>query len=299
MKRFLKWLLIVFVSLAFIVLTSLIVVKASFEHRLNKQYSIADEKLSYSNDSLVLRRGHHIAEVTCQHCHGEHLEGTVFFNDPSLGQILAPNLTSGKGGIGSKYSTGDYVRAIRHGVRPGGYPLLIMPSEDFTYLNDQDLAALISYIRQVPPVSNALPPTHLKPLTKLLMGAGMFGPIISDENIDHKMSVRSMVQPSVSSDYGSYLVATNGCRTCHGSNLGGGKSPDPNSPPVPNLTMGSISVWKEADFVHAMHTGDRPGGQAKMSEYMPWKNMGRMTDDELKAVWAYIQSVPKVAPKAE
>lgn len=299
MKKFFKWLMISIGSLVIIALLVLVSIKFSFEHRLHKKYTIAEEQLSYTADSALIARGHHIAEVSCQHCHGEQLQGSIFFNDPKLGQIIAPNLTRGKGGIGTFYTASDFVKAIRHGVRPNSNPLLIMPAEDFYNLSDKDLAAVISYIRQVPPVNSSLPATRLKPMTKLLMGAGMFGMVIPAEVIDHSPNVHAEVTPSVTPEYGNYMASTNGCKACHGANLGGSKPPDPASPQAPNLTMGSISVWTEADFIHAMRTGERPGGQAAMSKYMPWKTLGRMTDDELKAVWAYLQSVPKVQPRGE
>jgi mono/diheme cytochrome c family protein len=92
-------------------------------------------------------------------------------------------------------------------------------------------------------------------------------------------------------------VKTGECRTCHGEELTSGKDPDPNAPPAPNLTPGGeLAGWSEADFLKAMRTGIAPGGR-QLSKYMPWVFIGQMTDDELKATWLYLQSLPAVTPK--
>jgi mono/diheme cytochrome c family protein len=85
------------------------------------------------------------------------------------------------------------------------------------------------------------------------------------------------------------------CRTCHGPQLSGGSSPDPAVTFLaPNLTPGGeLIVWKEADFIKAMRTGTKPDGKS-LSDNMPWKSVGKLSDDELKAIFTYLQSLPKL-----
>jgi hypothetical protein len=72
---------------------------------------------------------------------------------------------------------------------------------------------------------------------------------------------------SISAEYGRYLVDISGCRTCHQEQLHGGKHPDPNSPPVPNLTpAGKIANWPKGEFIHTMRTGVTPDGSFLNSE---------------------------------
>jgi mono/diheme cytochrome c family protein len=62
--------------------------------------------------------------------------------------------------------------------------------------------------------------------------------------------------------------------------------------PSPNLTPGSnLSTWSEQDFVTTLRSGMTPKGKVLRTE-MPWVYYGRMTDDELKAVWLYLHSLP-------
>ena len=126
----------------------------------------------------------------------------------------------------------------------------------------------------------------LTPLGQVLLSAGAFGDIIDAERIDHNGPRPTPVAPGATAAYGDYLVSTVGCRTCHGANLSGGKDPDPKAPPAPNLTQsGDLRNWSEADFLTAART--------RKSEFMPWKDLSRMTDDELKVIWLYLQSQSK------
>jgi mono/diheme cytochrome c family protein len=229
-------------------------------------------------------------------CHQPDLGGDPhFFNGGSLGTAEAPNLTSGPGGVGGQFSDADYVRAIRYGVKPNGTSVFLMPSTDFRYLSDQDLGALIAYIRSVPPVDRQTPEPHSKFsfMGNVLYGAGMFGDLLRADAIRKMGDVPAAPQAGVTADYGQYLVRINGCRDCHRAQLAGGKPGDPSSPLAPNLTPGGeLCAWSEADFINTLRTGVTPSGTQLPERFMPWKNKGQMTDDELKAVWAYLQSLP-------
>ena len=131
----------------------------------------------------------------------------------------------------------------------------------------------------------------MSPLGKILLATGQLG-VIPAEVVSHKQNV---VSPPAGEtiEYGNYLVDISGCVECHGSLLSGGKHPDPSvNLPVPNITPGGeLSQWTEKDFITAMRTGNTPQGN-KLSEYMPWKGIGRLNDTELKAMWLYLQSLP-------
>lgn len=226
----------------------------------------------------------------CQRCHTENLGGEVYFAIPGLLSIPTPNLTSGAGGVGSFYTDADWGRAIRHGVAPDGRALLIMPSQTFYYLSDEDLGALIAYVKSVPPVDNELPEWRIEPMGRLMDAVGMFPPIAVDQ-INHTGPRPTAPEPGVTVAYGEYLARN--CTECHGANLNGMPfGPPGEEVPSPNLTPGGeLASWSEGDFIHTLRTGLTPGGH-QLSVDMPWPYFGRMTDDELKAVWMYLQSLP-------
>ena len=75
------------------------------------------------------------------------------------------------------------------------------------------------------------------------------------------------------------------------------QAPDPGvSMLVPNITPGGEpGSWTEAQFFTAVRAGVKPDGQALNADLMPWPQIGKSTDDELKAIWMYMKSVPAVA----
>jgi mono/diheme cytochrome c family protein len=259
--------------------------------KLNKKFDVPVEAISMPADAQLVERGRHMAAILmCTRCHLDNMGGEVYFEVPGMLSIPTPNLTTGEGGIGAALSDKDLVRAIRHGVGSDGQALFLMPSKAFHYMSDEDLAAVIAYLKSLPPVNNPLPQRRVELMGRLMMGAGMMPPFAADL-IDHTAPPPSAPPRGVTVEYGQYLSHI--CTECHGPNLSGA----PFGPPgeevlTPNLTPGGrLSAWSEQDFITAMRTGVTVLGQS-MNIEMPWKNFGQMTDDELKAVWMYLQSLP-------
>jgi mono/diheme cytochrome c family protein len=94
----------------------------------------------------------------------------------------------------------------------------------------------------------------------------------------------------VTVEYGEYLALP--CALCHGANFNGQTIMIDAEYLAPNLTTGGeLKAWSEQDFINTMRTGITPNGH-QLKSVMPWKYFGQMTDDELKAVWLYLQSLP-------
>jgi mono/diheme cytochrome c family protein len=205
-------------------------------------------------------------------------------------RVVAPNLTAGAGGVAPRYSDADWVRAIRHGLRPDGTPLLIMPSHNFAALSDADLTAIIAYVRSMAPVDNDPGAFELRLLGRLLVVLGELP--IPAEQIDHGAGPQAAPPAGRTVAYGGYLATIGNCADCHGRALSGAPPVEPGAPPAPNLTPGGqLQGWIEADFITAMRTGSTPGGRA-LSTAMPWELTGQLTDEELGALFSYLQSLP-------
>ncbi len=203
-------------------------------------------------------------------------------------------MTGGKGGLGSQLTDEDFVRILRHGIKPDGTSVFIMPAQDFYHLSDADLGDLIAYVKSVPAVDRVAskPQLHFSFMGNVMYGAGVFGNLLRASEID-QANRPSAPEPGVSAAYGQYLVDINGCRDCHGAQLAGGKPGDPSSPLAPNLTPGGeLTAWSEADFIKTLRTGVTPSGTNLPDRFMPWQFKSQMTDDELKAVFAYLKSLP-------
>jgi mono/diheme cytochrome c family protein len=299
MRKLLKTAAIVMGSLLVLLVLATAVLALIGGARLNKSYDVRPEPVAVSADPAVLQRGQYLVATACVGCHGEDLGGTPFFQDPALGRIPAPNLTSGQAGIGSTYDDDDLALAIRHGVNKDGKRLMIMPSDAFWHYSDEDLGAVIAYMRSVPPVDNDLGERSTRLLGQVLVGAGLMD-VLAADRIDHARPRPDAPAQQVNAAYGQYLANISDCRSCHGAALAGGRSSEPGAPPGPNLTPGGdLATWTVEDFVRAMRTGVTPAGDMLNPAFMPWPVYGRMTDDDLAALFLYLQSLPATEPGTE
>jgi cytochrome c553 len=295
-RKILKWIGIVLgsvvglLALAFLVLYIIGTVKWN---RLHGKYEVPVETITIPTDQVSIARGKHIATIRmCGHCHTEILSGQTD-RAPGLVTLSIPNLTSGAGGVGAINNDEDWVRAIRHGVGHDGRGLVLMPSKIWYYLSDEDLADLIAYLKSLPPVDNEMPKTDLEPLGRVMLTLGQLPPEIVPNVtvIDHYGPRPVAPEPGVTVEYGKYLALT--CTLCHGENLNGQTIREGGNVYVAlNLTRGGeVGFWTEGQFVATLRTGVTPGGH-QLVDFMPWKYFGQMTDDELSAVWMYLQSLP-------
>jgi len=237
-------------------------------------------------------RGLHLVEsrTSCNNCHAKDFGGDTIIDVALVGHWVAPNLTSGKGGVTQGFTANDWDRAVRHGVRRNGRTSS-MPSQDFVNLSDHELSDIVAYIRSMPPVDRDLGPVKFGPAFSFLIATEPKTFVAA--TIDHDKA--HLVDPPAAApnaELGQHIVQV--CRGCHGPNLSGGKlAGDPDMPIVANLTPHETGLesWNEADFIRALREGKRKDGTA-INKAMPWEAYGKMTDTELGALWAYLRTVP-------
>jgi cytochrome c553 len=297
MSKWLKGLLVVAGLIVVIVGAGASTVFLTTERKLGTVHEVAMAPLAIPADPASVQRGHHIASSlsSCVECHGIDLGGKVFIDAPPLGLFVASNLTRGEGGVGDAYSDQELARAIRHGIRADGTPLLFMPSQVFQHLSDEDLGALVAYIRSVPPVNRRFPASKVGPVGRTLYLAGKF-PLLPVELVAHEQRAPVAVTAGLTPRYGQYLAEVGGCLDCHGSQLAGGVvvGAPPGTPPAPNITpAGVLATWTRDDFVRAMRTGLRPDGTS-INPFMPWPYIGQMTEEEFGALWLYLERVEPI-----
>jgi mono/diheme cytochrome c family protein len=236
----------------------------------------------------------------CQVCHGQDLAGPVvddckdapctgFSNDPIFGKLMPNNLTPGLEGTGSVFTDADYVRAIRHGIGRDNKSLLIMPSEQYNKISDEDLGAMIAYLKTLDPVDNKLGESNLGPLGRLI--AVIAGGLLPASQIDHSAAREPSPVVGVSAEYGEYLAEI--CTICHGDLLTGSRVPGNDRVDAPNITLdGALGDWTKSQFIITLRSGMTPRGDLLDPRFMPWNRFNQMTDDEVDAIWLYIQSLP-------
>lgn len=295
MKKLLKWIGIVLLILAIVAFSGAYYLTTKADTLMAAKFEVKPPTFEIPSDSLSLLNGKKLAGL-CTECHGKNFEGYAFFNDPKLGKIYGPNLTKGKGSATSYYSDMDWIRAIRHGVRPNGDGLVIMPAQDYYALSKTDLASIIAYMKTIEPVDNVTEKNHLTTLGKILLAVGAFGEVHAAKTLDHtKPPIENAPTAGANVEYGEYLVQISGCKTCHGPQLNGGKHPDPNSPLVPNLTpKGNLNNWSKEHFITAFRTGKTPEGKTLNVKYMPYTAFNTLSEDDITAVYLYLKTLPAV-----
>jgi len=267
------------------------------QRRIDKKWQVAGHALTIPTDSLSLERGGRLATTIgkCADCHRPDFGGGLFIDVPPVARLYTANLTRGKGGVGGGLSDLDWERAIRHGVKPDGSSLLFMPAQEATHLTDEDAAALIAYLKSLPPVDREPGKNSVGPIGRALFLKGDLE-LVPAEVITHDAPHPTPVPMGPTAEYGAYLANIGGCKGCHGPTLSGGHIPG--TPPewkaATNLTPDGIGHYKEEDFFRALREGKRPGGVA-IDTLMPVKYTKQMTDDEIRALWLYLKTVP---PKA-
>ena len=266
---------------------------------LNKNIQYTDVSPPIPRDSAAIARGRHLARAIakCVDCHGDNLGGQVLIDAMPMGRVVAPNITSGRGGIAASRTDDDFLRAIRHGIGVGGRALALMPSRNYWHMGDADVGALVAYLRSVPAVDQENPPTSFGLVGRVLLLKGDLNPMFEAKDMDHQARRTPPPAADTTAEYGRYLAEIGGCTGCHGATLSGGAIPGapPEMRPAANITPEAIGSWTEADFFKALREGVRPNGTAIDSMSMPIRLTREMTDQETKAIYMYLKTVP---PKA-
>lgn len=298
-RRLWRWLVYLALALFFLGAAGTTTIYALSSSRLNQHYDVNPRPVFIPDDDpREIARGKYLARTLmgCVDCHGENFAGRVVVDDPAIGLMAGPNLTRGKGSRTKDYTDIDWVRALRHGVARDGHALVLMPATDFNGFGDDDLGAVIAFLKQLPPVDNETPPISVGPLARALILAGEIK--LSAELIDHEAERPITPPPGPTREYGKVLA--NVCSGCHGFTFSGGKIPGapPEWPAARNITPDKatgIGTYTFEDFKRVLREGKRKNGDT-LSEVMPYKLYKDMSEDDITALWLYLKTLePKAA----
>jgi mono/diheme cytochrome c family protein len=303
MRKIFKW-------AALIILLIIVCISAVVPFRQNLKYNAELPALAASNDSSLIARGKAFVQgpAHCVNCHSPAnadsliaaglevpLSGGVKFALP-VGDIYSKNITPDKEtGIGN-LSDAEIARVLRYGVHADGTAVYdFMPFHDMT---DEDLVSVISYLRSVKPVYNKVPEDQLNVIGNVVK-AFMVKPV------GPRGPIAKSIRKDTSAAYGRYLaVSVADCQGCHTKRdmsgaitgelfAGGGTFQEKKGTFIsPNLTphpSGRINGWSEEMFIGRFRKGKLLDGSP-----MPWNAFGRMSDDELRAIYNYLKTVKPV-----
>lgn len=263
------------------------------ERKMQRVIRITPAPLVAGAGSNWLEQGRYLFNTRgCADCHGASGGGREIIRSGAM-LVVSPNITQGANSATQNYTGIDWIRTLRHGVKPNGRPAMIMPSEDYNRLTDDDLAAIIGYVSQLAPVDGRAATIALPVAVKVLYGFGAVRD--AAEIIDHALAPQVPVPVAVSIEHGKYVAHS--CIGCHGERLSGGKIPGapPEWPAPANLTPGSGSAmlrYPDAQaFMAMLKSGKRPDGSA-ISNVMPFGSLRQMNETDMRALHAYLQTLP-------
>lgn len=293
MKRWMKWLVWVLGGVLLLVAGAAGVGTQLAERKRQRVIKVAVQPVLLPGDAAALARGQYLFNSrACAECHGANGAGREFVNDGKGLRLAGPNISPGPGNVVAKYSPEDWVRTVRHGIKPDGRPVFLMPSEDFNRFTDADLGALVAYVRSLPPATGGAAVLELSLPVKLMYGFGAMQD--AAQKIDHSLPVAQPVAEGVTAAHGAYVA--NMCIGCHGAGLSGGKIPGtpPDWPPAANLTPGEGSVMPRyanaGQFVAMLRSGQRPDGSTVA--VMPFASLRELSDVDAQALHAYLTTLP-------
>ncbi|MDB5253640.1 MAG: hypothetical protein JWP27_2809 [Flaviaesturariibacter sp.] len=267
-----------------------------------------------------LERGQKLASMLCASCHLDpntgKLTGRQMEEAPQFGAIYSKNITAHKtAGIGS-WSDGDLIYLLRTGLKPDGTYLPPYMAK-LVNISDEDLYSIVAFLRSghpwVQPDNTRQPDTKPSFLTKFLCNIGAMKPF--------PFPTRPIPGPDTTNpvQWGKYIATAQlECFSCHSKDFstndyftpekskgffGGGNEMvgmDGHKLKTLNITMDAetgIGTWSEASFINAVKYGQVPNGQPALRlPMMPYTNL---TDAEVKAIYAYLKTVPPVKNKVE
>src|SRR5258708_2295171 len=309
-----------FAGLTLIVMVALITIGITFTIGWRpfigaKQRALTDRKFEATPQRLA--QGKYLVDgvMGCFGCHtdadwskpgappvaGREGSGHIW-SDQNLPWLIAPNITPDKEtGIGT-WSDDALARAMREGIGHDGRALFpIMPYPNYRQMSDEDLASVIAYVRTVPAVLNQLPTTRMPfPLNFLMQNM--------PQPVDTAVLAPDQSTPVAR---GTYLVRMGACADCHtpqekgqplpGMDFAGGfPMHEPEGDVVSaNITPAAsgIGYYSETSFVQAMRIGKV--GARPLHASMPWYFFGKMTDDDLKSVFAFLQTLKPVKQQVD
>ena len=289
MRKLLKWLGYVAGLLLVVAVAVFAFAWIKSENGLKRSYVVNDPPLAMRRDADALARGAHLfATRGCSDCHGADGAGKFVLDAGPVIKLIAPNITPG--GVVKAYNADQIAVSIRHGVKASGHAMVFMPSTEYAAMGDDDTAALVAYLQSLPASDNQPGLLEIRPLGRVMYALGDF-PLLPAEHIDHAPRERVAPPIAATAEYGAYVA--HGCTGCHGANFAGQHVPGtpPSFADSRNLTPTGLGEWAAADFRRALREGKRPDGSA-IDPFMPWQAYSKMTDVEIDAIWAFLQTLP-------
>jgi mono/diheme cytochrome c family protein len=279
MAKLLRWTGYFVGALILLVLIAAAAVWMIAGQKLSAHGTLKPEHLAVPTAAQLADAPRQLHVLRCVDCHDAGLRGRLFFDEPYVARVYAPNLTA----VAATASDQQLARAIRQGIGADGRALAIMPSETFSRLDDGEVAALIAAIRALPKVGAPTPERKVGFLGRVGLLTGEF-----HTTPDAVIEYAAKLPLDLGAQYarGRHMAASN-CAECHGPALSGGEvEPGLNAP---DLTI--AGAYDATAFKTLMRTGVPAGGRKlKIMGDVARDDFSYMTDAEIDDLYAYLQA---------
>ena len=246
-------------------------------HKLTASQQAKPEHLAQPTQEQLADAERQARILGCFSCHGEGLRGNKMFDEPHVGTVWAPNLTR----VAAHATDEQLAQAIHQGIGTNGRALMIMPSEDFQHLDDQQVAALIALIRRLPRGGSDVPPNVYGPIGRIGLVIGKFKTapqLVSEYATQEPIPAGADVEPG-------RRLATIYCSACHGADLTGKEvTPDETSPDLAIAGAYDLDAFRKL-----LRTGVPAGGQKlRLMGEIARSDLTHLNDSEIAQLHSYL-----------
>ena len=285
MSKVLRWAGYGFVSLVGLVLLAAAAIWLLGGQKLSAHGARTPEHLVSPTPAQLADAPRQLRILGCLNCHGEGLRGDLFFNQPHVATIYAPNLT-----VAAASATDQQLaRAIRQGIGTDGRALAIMPSATYARLTDGEVAALIAAIRKLPKIDRPTPKRQVGILGRIGLLTGKFH---TQPEVLPEFAAKMPLDAGSKFERGRHLVASN-CAECHGPDLEGAEV----EPGVVAPDLKIAGAYDLPAFTKLLRTGVPAGDRKlKLMGDVAKKDLSHYTDEEIAAIHAYLVERARRAP---
>ena len=283
-KRILKWFGISIGGIVGLAVLIVAIVYVMIGRDLSQTFDVPLTDVAVLGDLAGIAEGERLARTRgCFGCHGDNVNGQIFFEVPDGTTLVAPDLAM----LAQQYSAAELERVIRHGIRPDRTSVLLpMPSEMLYNLSDEDVGSIIGFLQSRTPRIDPLPDTYFGPVARLmlLVFKQETGTILAAESIDHDVA-RLDPSPSNPKRFGKYIAMTS-CSECHGQDLSGSSF----GLVTPPLTI--VAAYSLEDFTTLLRTGVPIGGrELDLMAKVSVSRFSNFTDLEIAALHEFLKTL--------
>jgi mono/diheme cytochrome c family protein len=247
---------------------------------LGREHQASGERLAPPSAAQLADGARQLRVLGCANCHGSRLEGRMVFDGQPFATVWAPNLTE----LAPRLGDQQFAAAIRQGIGHDGRALFIMPSEMYSRMSDEEVAAVIAAIRSAPRAGAPVSPIRWGPIGRFALATGGLRPAM-DRIEDFR--VRQPFDTGAGEAAGRRLAA-NTCAACHGPDLGGGVAEGGGNAP-PDLSV--AAAYDPAQFRTLLRTGVPPSRRdLGLMKEVAERDFSSFTDDEVAQLHAYLRA---------